>query len=68
MTSQVARDRLWLLGQCLGKFTHSGKFRLGIGSLDIMAQYAKYKVGDAARHLPLQGSEESHDISHLDRE
>lgn len=33
------------LGACIGKFTHSGKFRLTIGALDLLAQYAKYKVG-----------------------
>jgi ribosome biogenesis protein Nip4 len=40
---QVSRDKLVALGTCIGKFTHSGKFRLTIGCLDIMAQYAKYK-------------------------
>lgn len=28
----------------MGKFTHSGKFHLTIGALDILAQHAKYKV------------------------
>lgn len=42
---QVARDKLVALGACIGKFTHSGKFRLTIGALDLLAQYAKYKVG-----------------------
>lgn len=32
------------LGTCIGKFTHSGKFRVTIGALDLLAQYAKYKV------------------------
>lgn len=41
---QVARDKLVALGTCIGKFTHTGKFRLTIGCLDILAQYAKYKV------------------------
>lgn len=41
---QVARDKLVALGTCIGKFTHSGKFRLTIGALDVLAQYAKYKV------------------------
>ena len=41
---QVARDKLVHLGTCLGKLTHSGKFRLTVGALDILAQHAKYKV------------------------
>ncbi len=41
---QVSRDKLISLGSCLGKFTHSGKFRLTIGCLDILAAHAKYKV------------------------
>ena len=45
---QVARDKLVALGTCIGKFTHSGKFRVTIGALDLLAQYAKYKVGCAA--------------------
>ena len=45
---QVARDKLVALGACIGKFTHSGKFRLTIGALDLLAQYAKYKVGCGA--------------------
>ena len=43
-TPQVARDKLISLGSCIGKFTHSSKFRLGVGALDILSQYAKYKV------------------------
>jgi hypothetical protein len=42
--AQIARDKLVSLGTCVGKFTHSGKFRLTIGCLDLLAQYAKYKV------------------------
>lgn len=41
---QVARDKLVALGTCIGKFTHSGKFRLTIGALDVLSQYAKYKA------------------------
>lgn len=44
---QIARDKLVALGTCVGKFTHSGKFHLTIGALDILAQYAKYKVARA---------------------
>lgn len=32
------------LGTCIGKLTHSGKFRLTVGALDVLAQHAKYKV------------------------
>ena len=48
---QVARDKLVALGTCIGKFTHSGKFRVTIGALDLLAQYAKYKVGCTAAQL-----------------
>jgi ribosome biogenesis protein Nip4 len=46
---QVARDKLVHLGACIGKLTHSGKFRLTVGALDILAQHARYKVGLRAR-------------------
>ncbi|KAK9811023.1 hypothetical protein WJX73_007258 [Symbiochloris irregularis] len=42
--TNVARDKLAHMGQCLGKFTHSGKFHLTIGCLDTLATHAKYKV------------------------
>jgi len=32
------------LGICIGKFTKSGRFRLHITSLDILAKFAKHKV------------------------
>jgi len=41
---QVGRDQLVFLGSCVGKLTHSGKFRLTIGALEILAQFAKHKV------------------------
>jgi hypothetical protein len=42
---QVARDKLTMLGVQIGRLTsHTGKFRLGIGCMDLLAQYAKYKV------------------------
>lgn len=40
----MAREKLIALGTCIGKFTHSGKFHLTIGALDVLAQHAKYKV------------------------
>ncbi|KIY96754.1 60S ribosome subunit biogeneis protein NIP7-like protein [Monoraphidium neglectum] len=42
--TNVGRDNLVFLGTCVGKLTHSGKFRLTIGALDILAQFAKHKV------------------------
>lgn len=40
----VARDQLLSLGTCLGKFTKTGKFRLHITALDVIAPHARYKV------------------------
>ena len=40
----VAREKLLSLGTCLGKFTKTGKFRLHITALDIIAPHARYKV------------------------
>ncbi|KAG2439362.1 hypothetical protein HXX76_004721 [Chlamydomonas incerta] len=42
--TNVARDKLVALGTCIGKLTHTGKFRLTIGALDLISQYAKYKI------------------------
>lgn len=64
MVWQVARDKLVGLGTCVGKLTHTGKFRLTIGALDLLSQYAKYKVcgcGDASmahgyRHRACNGA------------
>lgn len=42
--TSIARDNLMSLGICLGKFTKTGKFRLHITSLQILAPLAKYKV------------------------
>ncbi len=41
---QVARENLIALGVCIGKFTHTNKFILTIGALDVLAQHAKFKV------------------------
>ena len=51
---QVARDKLVHLGTCIGKLTHSGKFRLTVGALDILAQHAKYKVWLLSVLLPFE--------------
>jgi 60S ribosome subunit biogenesis protein NIP7 len=40
----IARDKLLSLGTCLGKFTKTGKFRLHITALDVIAPHARYKV------------------------
>jgi 60S ribosome subunit biogenesis protein NIP7 len=45
LATSVARSNLISLGTCFGKFSKTGKFKLGITSLDWLAKYAKYKVG-----------------------
>ena len=45
----VAKPNSISLGTCFGKFSKSGKFKLHITSLDLLAQYAKYKV-NTPRH------------------
>lgn len=40
----VARPNLMSVGICLGKFTKTGKFRLHVTSLPVLAQNAKYKI------------------------
>lgn len=42
--TNIAGAKLVALGTCIGKLTHSGKFRLTIGALDLLSQYAKYKI------------------------
>lgn len=44
LATSVSRDSLLSLGTCLGKFTKTGKFRLHITALDIIAPHARYKV------------------------
>ena len=44
LASSVARANLLSLGTCLGKFTKTGKIRLHITALDIIAPHARYKV------------------------
>ncbi|TIB12175.1 hypothetical protein E3P92_02708 [Wallemia ichthyophaga] len=44
LATSIARPNLISIGQCLGKFTKSGKFKLGIGSLDVLARWARFKV------------------------
>lgn len=40
----IPRDHLLSLGTCLGKFTKTGKFRMHITALDVIAPHARYKV------------------------
>lgn len=44
LATSVSRDCLLSLGTCLGKFTKTGKFRLHITALDVIAPHARYKV------------------------
>ena len=44
LATSIARPNLLSLGTCLGKFTKTGKFRLHITALDIIAPHARYKV------------------------
>ena len=44
LATSVARENLLSLGTCLGKFTKTGKFRLHITALDVIAPHARYKV------------------------
>jgi hypothetical protein len=51
--TNISRDQLVSLGVCVGKFTHSDKFRLMIGALELLAAHAKHKVRAHARTLAL---------------
>jgi 60S ribosome subunit biogenesis protein NIP7 len=44
LATSVKRDALLSLGTCLGKFTKTGKFRMHITALSIVAPHARYKV------------------------
>ncbi|KAI9832658.1 MAG: ribosome biosynthesis protein nip7 [Sarea resinae] len=44
IATTIPRANLLSLGTCLGKFTKTGKFRLHITALDVMAPHARYKV------------------------
>ncbi|KAK4686410.1 60S ribosome subunit biogenesis protein NIP7, partial [Tremellales sp. Uapishka_1] len=44
LATSVARPNLISLGTCFGRFSKSGKFKLGVTALDWLAKYAKYKV------------------------
>ncbi|KAJ5894718.1 60S ribosome subunit biogenesis protein NIP7 [Penicillium taxi] len=40
----IPRDNLLCVGTQIGKFTKTGKFRLNITALDVIAPYARYKA------------------------
>lgn len=42
--ANCGRENLVASGVCFGKFTRSGKFKLHVTCLDILAHYAKFKV------------------------
>ncbi|KAL9097585.1 MAG: hypothetical protein Q9165_000481 [Trypethelium subeluteriae] len=44
LATSVARHNLLSIGTCLGKFTKTGKFRLHITALDVIAPHARYKI------------------------
>ncbi|KAI9803322.1 MAG: ribosome biosynthesis protein nip7 [Sarcosagium campestre] len=44
LATAIPRQNLLTLGTCLGKFTKTGKFRLHITALDVIAPHARYKV------------------------
>lgn len=44
LAGSVARDNLLSLGTCIGKFTKTGKFRMHITALDVIAPHARYKL------------------------
>ncbi|KAL2002958.1 hypothetical protein VTN02DRAFT_5431 [Thermoascus thermophilus] len=44
IATSIARPNLLSLGTCIGKFTKTGKFRLHITALDVIAPHARYKV------------------------
>lgn len=44
LATSIARDNLLCLGTCVGKFTKTGKFRLHITALDVIAPHARYKL------------------------
>lgn len=44
LAETVPRENIMSVGTCVGKFTKSGKFRIHITALDIIAPYARYKI------------------------
>lgn len=44
LATSIPRANLLTLGTCIGKFTKTGKFRIHITALDVIAPHARYKV------------------------
>ncbi|KAK0718358.1 60S ribosome subunit biogenesis protein NIP7 [Lasiosphaeria miniovina] len=44
LATSISRDKLLSVGTCLGKLTKSGKFRLHITALPILAEHARHKI------------------------
>ena len=44
LATSVSRDALLSLGTCIGKFTKTGKFRMHVTALDVIAPHARYKL------------------------
>jgi 60S ribosome subunit biogenesis protein NIP7 len=44
LATSISRDSLLSLGTCIGKFTKTGKFRLHITALSLIAPHARYKI------------------------
>ncbi|SCV01224.1 LAMI_0G10110g1_1 [Lachancea mirantina] len=44
LATSVARPNLMSVGICLGKFTKTGKFRVHVTALGVLAQHARYKI------------------------
>lgn len=44
LATAISRPNILSVGTCLGKFTKTGKFRLHITALDVIAPHARYKI------------------------
>ena len=44
LATSVARSSLLSVGTCVGKFSKTGKFRMHITALDVIAPHARYKL------------------------
>jgi 60S ribosome subunit biogenesis protein NIP7 len=44
LAASISRKSVLSLGTCLGKFTKTGKFRMHITALDVIAPHARYKL------------------------
>ncbi|GMH41530.1 hypothetical protein BSKO_09440 [Bryopsis sp. KO-2023] len=42
--TNVGREHLVGMGTCIGKMTHSNRFHLTIGALDLLSKHARYKL------------------------